>query len=227
MRISNLEKRFPGFAVRIDELRLEHGRIHGLIGPNGSGKTTVMKLMAGLLKPDGGEIDHEGIAPREMTMVPRKPYFLHDSVYNNLIYPLALRGIKPDAEAVEHHLALAGLSRERKKYARNLSSGEQQKLALVRALIFAPKLVFIDEAFSNLDIESADLFERLILDRQRENPITWVVISHQLAHIQRLCEAVCFMDAGRIEAQGATPDVLLRPENPKLRRYLRYEGVAR
>lgn len=226
MKMTNLVKRFPGFNLRIDSLCMASGQIHGFIGPNGSGKTTAMKLMAGLLQPDAGEIDCEGLAPRDMTMVPRKPYFLHDSVYNNLIYPLTLRGIRPDEGSVEHHLELAGLKAERKKFAPSLSSGEQQKLALVRALIFSPKLIFIDEAFSNLDMESASLFERLILERQQKQPVTWVVISHQLAHIQRLCGQVCFMDAGRVEAQGSATEILLHPENPKLRRYLQHEALG-
>lgn len=226
MRITNLEKRFPDFMLSIDDLRFEPGQIHGLIGPNGSGKTTAMKLMAGLMKPDRGEIDYEGLSAREMTMVPRKPYLLHGSVRQNLVYPLAVRGIKPEREKVEHYLELAGLTDSGKKYAPSLSSGEQQKLALVRALIFEPKLILIDEALANLDIESVAVFERVILERQREMGVTFVVISHQLAHIQRLCGRVCFMDGGHVAAEGPAAEMLRDPENAALRQYLQYEGIG-
>lgn len=227
MKITDLKKDFEGFSLHIGSLYLEPGKIHGIIGPNGCGKTTAMKLMAGLIKPDGGVIDHEGLSPREITMVPRRPYLLHDSVYRNLVYPLALRGIKPKKDIVESYLELAGLKDCAKKYAPSLSSGEQQKLALVRALIFSPKLILIDEAFSNLDLESAAKFERLILERQQSEQVTWVVISHQLAHIQRLCGHVCFMSEGRLEAEGPAEKMLLEPENPGLRRFLQYETLTK
>ncbi len=225
MKITDLEKRFEDFTLRIDSLRLQPGRVHGLIGPNGSGKTTAMKLMAGLMPPDRGEIDLDGLSPRDVTMVPRKPYFLHGSVLQNLVYPLQIRGIKPDPAKVDAYLALAGLGGHRKKYAPSLSSGEQQKLALVRAMIFEPKLILIDEALSNLDLESVALFEGLILERQQSAPVTWLVISHQLAHIQRLCERVIFMDRGRVEAEGEAAEMLLRPAHPELRKYLQCEAM--
>jgi len=104
----NLKKRLGGFSLSVENLRLAPGRIHGLIGPNGSGKTTAMKLMAGLLEPDSGEVDYEGLARRDITMAPRKPYFLHDSVYRNLVYPLSLRGMKSDPEQIRRYLRTVG-----------------------------------------------------------------------------------------------------------------------
>ena len=222
MRITDLKKRFEGFSLSVENLNLLPGRIHGLIGPNGSGKTTAMKLMAGLLEPDGGEIDYEGLTQRDITMALRKPYFLHDSVYRNLAYPLSLRGIKPNPELIDQYLEMAGLKDRRKQYAPSLSTGEQQKLSIVRALIFSPKLILIDEAFSNLDIESVAMFERIILDRQQDKPATWVVISHQLSHIQRLCDHLIFMYNGMVEAEGPVEEILLRPRNLQLKRYLHH-----
>jgi len=226
MKITDLEKRFNGFAIHINSLNLNVGQLHGLIGPNGSGKTTVMKLMAGLMEADSGNIEYEGLVPRDITMVPRKPYFLHDSVYRNLVYPLALRKIKPDPEKVDFCLEMSGLQNRRKQYAPSLSTGEQQKLSIMRALIFSPKLILIDEAFSNLDIESVSMLERYIISRQQTDPATWVVISHQLSHIQRLCNYVMFMDNGELKAEGPTEDMLFRPQIPQLIRYLQYEALV-
>jgi len=225
MRITELKKRFDGFSLSIERLTLAPGRIHGLIGPNGSGKTTAMKLMAGLLEPDSGEIDYEGLTRRDITMAPRKPYFLHDSVYRNLTYPLSIRGIRPDPERIGHLLEMTGLKDRRKQYALSLSTGEQQKLSIVRALIFSPKLILIDEAFSNLDIESVDMFERFILDRQKTEPVTWVVISHQISHIMRLCGHIIYMDNGTVEAEGPVEEMMLRPQSVRLKRYLRHVAL--
>ena len=225
MRISNLKKSFGAFSLQVDELALEPGRIYGIIGPNGGGKTTLMKLMAGLIAPDSGKIDRKALTNRDITMVFKKPYLIHDTVLRNLLYPLTLRGIKPEPALVERYLEVAGLREEREHYAPGLSSGQQQKLSLARGMIFSPKLLCIDETFSNLDMESAGRFERFILERQQAAPAIYVICAHQLSHIQRLCDYVFFIHGGRIEAQGPVDEMLLRPENPLLRAYLRYALV--
>jgi len=222
MKITNVIKSFDKFTLNIERIDIHEGKIYGIIGPNGCGKTTAMKLMAGLLQPDSGSIDYEGLIPRDITMVLRKPYLLHDTVIRNLEYPLKLRKIKPDNDLIEHYLEITGLTSYRNDYALSLSGGEQQKLALVRALIFSPKMIFFDEAFSNMDIESVAFFENYILDMQKANPITWVIISHQLSNIKRLCEYIFFVCDGEVKASGATEDLLSSPENEKLKQYLQY-----
>lgn len=225
MKISELRKDFDGFSLNISEMQLERGKIHGLIGANGSGKTTLMKLIAGVLEPDSGLIDYSGLTPRDITMVARKSYLLHDTVYNNLVYPLKLRKRKPDNELVGYYLELAGLDNYGKKYAPTLSSGEQQKLALIRALIFSPKLVLLDEAFASMDLDGAAKMEALILENQSREPVTWLIISHQLSCIQRLCSHVFFIHSGKLETKGQTCDILERPQNSRLKEYLRYETI--
>ena len=222
MRITNVKKSFEKFSLHIESLDIPEGKIYGIIGPNGCGKTTAMKLMAGVTLPDSGFIDYEGLTPRDITMVMRKPYLLHDSVINNLLYPLRIRKIKADTGLIEHYLEIAGLQDYRDEYALTLSGGEQQKLSLVRALIFSPKLVFIDEAFSNMDIESVAFFENYILDMQKSKPMTWVIISHQLSNIKRLCEFVFFMYNGEVKSSGLAGELLSSPDNAELKQYLQY-----
>jgi len=222
MKISDVKKSFEKFSLYIEKLEIPEGRIYGIIGPNGCGKTTAMKLMAGVARPDSGLIDYEGLTPRDITMALRKPYLLHDTVIRNLVYPLKIRGVKPDPDVVEHFLEITGLQNYRDEYALGLSGGEQQKLALARALIFSPKMIFIDEAFSNMDIESVAFFENYILDIQKTKQMTWVIISHQLSNIKHLCEYVFFMSKGEVKASGPTETVLSSPENAELRQYLQY-----
>jgi len=222
MKISNIKKSFEKFSLHIESLEIPAGKIYGIIGPNGCGKTTAMKIMAGVEKPDSGLIDYEGLTQRDITMVLRKPYLLHDTVVRNLIYPLKIRNIKPDAELIEHYLEITGLQNYRDEYALGLSGGEQQKLSLARALIFSPKMIFIDEAFSNMDIESVAFFESYILKMQKEKPITWVIISHQLSNIRRLCEFVFFMHNGEINASGTTDSILTSSDNDNIRQYLQH-----
>jgi len=222
MKIYNLKKNFDKFSLHIESLDIPEGKMYGIIGPNGCGKTTAMKIMSGVVPPDSGHIDYEGLSPREITMIFRKPYLLHDTVYRNLIYPLKLRKIEPDKDNIEHLLEISGLQNYRNDYALSLSGGEQQKLSLIRALIFSPKLIFIDEGFSNMDIESVAFFENYILDIQKKKPATWVIISHQLANIKHLCEHVFFMHNGEIKASGPTGSIFSSPDNAGLKRYLQY-----
>ena len=226
MKITDLTKSYPGFSLQIDSFELEQGRIYGLIGPNGCGKSTAMKLMAGLLSPDSGKIEYNGLTSRDITMIPRKPYFLHDSVLKNLMYPLSLRKIKPEQSQVDEYLELAGLKGKENQYAPSLSGGEQQKLALIRAFIFKPKMIFLDEAFTNLDIESISLFEDFIHALQRKEPVTWMIVSHQLSQIRRLCERIYFMHAGKVEADGTVEDILIKPDNTLLKKYIQFEALT-
>jgi len=222
MKISELKKNFDKFSLYINNLDMPGGKIYGIIGPNGCGKTTVMKLMAGVLQPDSGTIDYEGLCTRDITMVFRKPYLMHESVLKNLLYPLKIRNIKPDMDHIEHLLDISGLQKFRNDYALTLSGGEQQKLALIRAIVFSPKLIIIDEGFSNMDIESISMFEDFILNTQKKQNITWVITSHQLSTVKRLCDSVIFMYDGEIKAQGDTGHILHSPEIPELKQYLQY-----
>jgi len=225
MKISDIRKSYGKFSLHVEQLSLTQGKIYGIIGSNGCGKTTLMKIIAGLLEPDSGQIDYGDLTPRDITMVFRKPYLIHDTLMHNLTYPLKVRGIKPDTELTKHYLDIAGLWEVREQYAPGLSSGQQQKLALARALIFSPKLVLIDEAFSNLDMESTSAFEQLILERQRSSPATYIVCAHQLSHIQRLCGQVLFMHGGRIEASDSADEMLTQPQNQELQKFLKYSSL--
>ena len=207
MKISNVTKHFDNFDLnwaREDNLE---SKIYGLVGANGCGKTTLLKIAAGLITPDSGQVDYGGLSPRDVTMVFRRPYLMRDTVLRNLIYPLKLRKIKPKNEKTDFYLRLAGLENLRNQYAPSLSGGEQQKLALIRALIFEPKVILLDEAFSNMDAESVFRFENHILKIQQTNPVTWVITSHQLPNIKRLCDVVYFMNKGRLIEEGVVDEV--------------------
>ena len=84
----------------------------------------------------------------------------------------------------------------------------------------------MDETLSNLDPDSADLFERLIVEQQKERPVTWITISHQLVHIQKICDRVHFMEKGKRVASGTAEEILLRPTHPAIRAYLASTEVS-
>ena len=165
MKITDLKKQQGSFQLNVKNAQFEQGKVHGIIGSNGSGKTTLSKIIMGTIPYDSGNIDYEGLTPRDITMTGQRPYLMHTNVYNNLVYPLKVRGQQIDESYADYWLEKAGLQDKKKQYALSLSSGEQQKLSFIRALIFKPKLVIVDETLSNLDPDSADLFEKIILEQ--------------------------------------------------------------
>ena len=224
--VSGLVKNLGDFSLNIAELVIPGPGTYALIGPNGSGKSTLAKIMAGLMNADNGTVDTGGLSSRDITLLSRKPYLLDDSVYNNLVYPLKLRNITPDTHLINEYLDKMGLSDRRKQKARLLSSGEQQKLAFLRALIFRPRFIIADEAMTAMDMDSLDLFENLLLEEQKKDPIIWIIISHQMPHIRRLTDYLFFMYNGELETEGKVEELMTSPDNPHLRQYLRVYGAG-
>jgi ABC-type multidrug transport system ATPase subunit len=223
MMVTNLEKKQGDFFLCINHLEIREPRIYGLIGPNGCGKSTTAKLLSGVLPPDRGTIDLEGLDPRNLSLLPQKPYMMRDTVYQNLVFPLKLRGIPIDREDAQAQLDGAGFRGRYRQQARSLSGGEQQKLALLRAFIFHPRFLIADEAMTELDMDSLDFFERMMREHQRNSGGICLIISHQMAHVERLCEYLFFMNQGSLLAEGPTPEILRSPD-PRIRRYLRVYG---
>ena len=197
MIITDLSKTEGDFTLQIDRMELLPGKIHGLVGHNGSGKTILLKCIMGILTPDRGTIDYEGLTPQDITLMSQQPYLLHASVYDNLVYPLKVRGQRPDEKEMDRLLERVGLLAQKKQYARSLSSGERQKLSFLRAMVFGPKFVMMDETLSNMDPDSEAVILDLIRQTQAERPITWLIVNHQLEQKKELCDVMHRMEKGR------------------------------
>ncbi|MCL2410139.1 MAG: ATP-binding cassette domain-containing protein [Treponema sp.] len=221
MVLTAVEKKFSGFNLNIEKLAISKPGIYGLVGCNGCGKSTLAKIMAGLLRPDSGRIDSEGLTSRDITFLGRKPYMMDDTVYNNLVYPLKLRNTAIDKNKIELFIDKMKLSNRIKQRAKSLSSGEQQKLSFLRAVIFKPKLIIADEAMTAMDLDSLDLFEKTIIEEQKNENSIWIIISHQIPHIRFLCDYIYFMYDGKIEYENNAHDFFTKNNNPLVKQYLR------
>ena len=198
MRITELRKKVGKTDLYIEDLKIESGMIHGLVGPNGCGKTTLLKVIMGITEPDSGSIDYEGLKPSDITMMSQRPYLMHANVYDNIVYPLKIRGEKIDKAKIDKLLDRAGILGIKDQYAGSLSSGERQKLSFLRAIVFRPKMILMDETLSNLDADSEKLFREMVLERHREDGSTWLIVSHQWDEMNELFDKVHHMGKGRI-----------------------------
>ena len=198
MRITELRKKIGRIDLYVPDLQLKRGKIHGLVGPNGCGKTTLLKLIIGITDPDSGTIDPEGLKPADITMTSQRPYLMHASVYDNIVYPLKIRGVRINEKEIDGLLERTGILHQKNQYAGTLSSGERQKLSFLRAIVFHPSLILMDETLSNLDPDSEALFRDMILERRKEDGSTWLIVSHQWDRMNTLFDEVHVMEKGKL-----------------------------
>ena len=198
---------YPGWppVVRGVEWRIAQGEFHCLVGRSGCGKTTLLKLAAGLLHPDTGSIRLQGqevVAPGpQLGFVFQSPTLLEwHRVIDNVLLPVSLQH-KPSAQEIDKGqllLALLGLSDHARHYPRQLSGGQQSRVALARALILEPALLLLDEPFAALDaITRAELQDDL-LQMCRLRRTTVLFVTHDIAEAVYLGDTVAVMDRGRI-----------------------------
>ena len=204
------------------DLTLGEGRRTVILGANGAGKSVLLRLLHGLLKPLGGDILWRGqpLSPatrRQQAMVFQRPVLLRRSVAANLKFALSSRGIRGDERKArtESALAEARLDHLAHRPARLLSGGEQQRLALARALACDPQVLFLDEPTASLDPASTAAVERL-LDTAHAQGITTVLVTHDPGQARRMGDDLIFMHDGRIAESGPLPDTLADPQSEEL-----------
>jgi tungstate transport system ATP-binding protein len=210
-------------------LKITAGAPTLLIGANGAGKSVLMRLLHGLLKPSAGRVfwamptDH---AARSQAMVFQRPVLLRRSVLANTLYPMALAGVvREDRDArAEEALALVGLADRAADPARKLSVGQQQRLALARAAALQPELLFLDEPSASLDPAATRAVEEIVLTlAQRGTKI--VMTTHDLAQARRLAGDVVFLHRGSVLEQAPAEAFFQQPASATARAFLRGELV--
>lgn len=222
MKISNLSVEVADFNLDIPFLELEMGVAHAFVGPNGCGKSTLAKAILGIIP--NNSIDLEGLTSLDVMLAPQRPYLLHESVIDNILYPLKIRNSKVDEKELASLLDVFNLADKKNQYARSLSSGEQQKVSIIRCLLCHPRYLIIDEALSNLDSESMAVVEELL---KKMKDTTLILISHQLTQVLNICDKVHFLNKGKLIESGECKEVLLHSSNEVIRNYMRSQVIFR
>lgn len=187
-----------------------------MMGPNGAGKTSLLKIMAGLLKPTTGRING---SPKRTSFVFQKPTMLRRSVADNVAFAMTHAGLSAQPRAVERALDQVGLLALASRSARRLSGGEQQRLAIARALARNPEILFLDEPTASLDPQQTKTMEDIIAEAARCG-VKVVMSTHDIGEAKRLAGDVMFMAGGRLIERSEARTFFSRPETTAARRFL-------
>ncbi len=211
------------------DIEIARGRRTLIMGANGAGKSLLLRLLHGLLPPSSGEVIWQG-AGRAQAMVFQRPVMLRRSALANLRFALKVQGLWGRAREARAREALdmAHLGDKAHQPARLLSGGEQQRLAVARALICEPELLFLDEPTSSLDPASTQMIEDLV-NTAHKRGVTIVMVTHDIGQARRMGDEVIFLHAGRVAERGPLDQVLGSPRSEAGRAWVQgrlYTGPA-
>jgi len=197
-----------------------------ILGPNGAGKSLLLRLCHGLLQPTAGRIEwavgNNGRVRRRQAMVFQDPVLLRRSAAGNIRYPLRLHGTprREQQARVDEALARAGLSAVANRPARVLSGGEQQRLAIARAWVARPEVLFLDEPTSNLDPAATRAIEELVLAVDQTGAKI-IMTTHDLGQARRLADEILFLHRGRLLERTPATEFFAAPRTAEAAAFLK------
>lgn len=224
LQLKNINKRFGSKTVAQDiNLNVEAGKILAVLGRSGCGKSTLLKTIVGLVHPDSGEVWLNGNNITDMPSEKRnislmfQDYALlpHLTALDNVGFGLKMRRL-PKAEIEEQSMQALrdiGLEHEAQRKPESLSGGEQQRLALARALITRPSLLLLDEAFSSLDTHLRHHLRTLTAECIRSQNIPAILVTHSAEEACTMADTIAIMHEGRILQHGTPETLIRRPVN--------------
>ena len=222
--VTSISKRF-GEAVALQDVTLEvpTGSLTALLGPSGGGKSTLLRIIAGLDDPDSGTVRIEG---EDLTSTPARSRgvgfcfqhyapFRHLTVRRNVAFGLEIRH-RPKAEVtrrVDELLELVGLSHLCDRYPSQLSGGQRQRMALARALATEPKVLLLDEPFGALDAQVRAQLRQWLRDLHDTLQVTTVLVTHDQEEAMEVADRLAVINRGRLEQVGSPADLYDHPAN--------------
>ncbi|MCZ0208341.1 ABC transporter ATP-binding protein [Streptomyces achromogenes] len=221
VRLSKISKTYGSFtAVHPLDLTVPEGSFFALLGASGCGKTTTLRMIAGLEEPTTGTVR---LGDQDVTHLPpyKRPVntvfqsyalFPHLDIFENVAFGLRRRGVKSVKKQVEEMLELVQLGEQARKKPHQLSGGQQQRVAVARALINHPKVLLLDEPLGALDLKLRRQMQLELKRIQTEVGITFVHVTHDQEEAMTMADTVAVMNGGRVEQLGAPADLY---ENPR------------
>ncbi|MFN4218471.1 MAG: amino acid ABC transporter ATP-binding protein, partial [Candidatus Bipolaricaulia bacterium] len=235
LRVEDLHKRYGNEEVLQGvSFTVRQGEALAIIGPSGTGKSTLLRCINRLTEPDGGRIwldETEITSPQiDINKIRQQIGFVFQD-FNLFAHLTALDNVRlgllkvkklSKQEATEramHELARVGLAEQAQKYPAQLSGGQQQRVSIARALAMDPKLMLFDEPTSALDPELIGEVLQ-VMQELAEEGMTMVVVTHEMGFARSVCDEVIFMEKGVIVEQGPPEQVFVNPRQPRTRQFL-------
>jgi sulfate transport system ATP-binding protein len=219
-----ITKRFGDF-VALENVSVEvpAGSLTALLGPSGGGKSTLLRIIAGLESPDTGEVciegqDMTGVTPQDRGVgfvFQHYAAFKHMTVRENVAFGLRIRK-RPKAEVnrrVDELLGLVQLSQFGKRYPSELSGGQRQRMALARALAVEPSVLLLDEPFGALDANVREELRAWLRRLHQEMPVTTLFVTHDQEEAMEIADQIVVVSHGRVEQTGSPSELYDRPAN--------------
>ncbi len=225
LTVDRVKKRFGGMIV-LDgvSIAVERGRIHGIIGPNGAGKTTLFNVINGIYAANGGTITFKGtdITNRKLSDIASRGLgrtfqvarvFNEMTLLENMLVPAIPRRLswREARERALHLLEIAGLVELKDQPAVEVSGGQKKLLEFMRTMMAEPELVLLDEPFGGINPALVERLSEIVLDLNRKEGKTFLLISHEMPSVTRLCAVVTVLAAGRTIAQGPPAEIRADP----------------
>jgi len=231
LEIHHLMKVFDGVqAVDGVSFKVAPGAIFGLLGPNGAGKTTIIRIIMGILGADEGEIRYQGhpitrLESRRFGYLPEeRGLYQKTRLRETLIYLARLKGLAPADAAgrVDAYLERFELQEYAQKNIQTLSRGNQQKAQFIAAIVHQPEVVILDEPFAGLDPVNQIILKEIISELQAGGA-TILLSTHQMEQVERLCQAICLINRGRVVLEGSLAEV--KDDHSEQRVEVTFDGI--
>lgn len=228
IEVQNLTKTFNGKTVLKDvSFEVKEGEIFGYLGPNGAGKTTTLRIILGLLNPTSGNAfvmgqnlgENEALRNKVGVLLEDDGVYDRLSAYENLDYYAQLYGLSDRIERkrrIKELLDYVGLSDRINDKVGRFSKGMRRKLALARAIVHEPEVLFLDEPSSGLDPEAQIMVRDLILQLSEEMGVTIFLNSHDLDEVQRICTKIAILQSGEIKAHDTVKNLREKMGKPRV-----------
>ena len=224
IELKDVAKSFDGEII-LDHINLDihEKEFMTLLGPSGCGKTTTLRIIAGFVTPDTGDVVFDGVKINDVpaykrhvnTVFQKYALFPHLNVYENIAFALRLNKVKEEEiyKRVEEMLAMVNLRGFEKKDVNLLSGGQQQRVAIARALINKPKVLLLDEPLGALDLKLRKDMQNELKNIQRQTGITFIYVTHDQEEALSMSDTVVVMADGKIQQIGTPTDIYNEPEN--------------
>jgi len=238
LSLRKLTKEFAGkAAVREASLEIPRGEFFSILGPSGCGKTTLLRMIAGFELPtsgsivlNGNDVTSHAAQDRGIGMVFQNyALFPHMTVFENVAFGLQTqkKSVQEIAERVERILDAVRLREKTRLSVTTLSGGEQQRVAVARALVVEPSVLLLDEPLSNLDVALRLQTREEIRSLQRKTGITTVYVTHDQSEAMSLSDRIAVMNAGCVEQVGTPAEMYESPASPFVARFLGGANILR